>query len=89
LKIIITDNVETVLNLHHRYPGLVLDLRARRDGHIQTLDGEPDYFWVETQADKIVARRLLSTIAWEMVYIIGSEEQWAEIQTGEFQEQTC
>ncbi len=89
MKIIVTDNVETVLNLHRRYPGLVLDLRARRDGYTQTLDWEPDYFWVETQTDKIVAQQLLSAIAWETVYVIGPEEQWTEIQAGESQEQMC
>lgn len=89
MKIIITDNVETVLNLHRCYPGLMLDLREYRDGHTQTLDLEPDYFWVATPTDKIVAQRLLSTIEGETVYVIGPEEQWAEIQTGESQEQMC
>ena len=89
MKIIITDNVETVLNLHRCYPGLMLDLREYRDGHTQTLDLEPDYFWVATPTDKIVAQRLLSTIGRETVYVIGSGEQWAKIQAEEPQEQAC
>jgi len=91
LKIILTDKVETVLNLHRCYPGeLVLDLRACRDGSAEICDRDPTYFWVETLMDKKVARQLLSTIeGQETIYVIGTEERWAEIQTGESQEQMC
>ena len=87
MKIVIANNVETVLNLHCCYPGaLVLDLRAHRNGYAEMLDWEPTYFWVQTPMDEIVARRLLLTIERETIYIIGTEKRWAEIQVGESQE---
>jgi hypothetical protein len=85
LKIIIADDVETTLNLHRRYPGLVLDLRARRDKYAEMLDWEPTYFWVQTPVDEIVAQQLLATIERGTVYVIGSKERCAEIQPGEGQ----